>query len=117
MTTVARYGAIGRVTSHSQVVKPSAVLLPRSTPLESALRFSGAAIPIVYVALSRGWSLTGNQDAATNGSPMATAPLSVCRNPVSPSPSSRVAAGTPEYVTATTNWSPAGIGAAGVTTS
>jgi len=51
--------------------------------LEIASSPAGTVTTNVKLALSVGWSLSGNQLAATSGSPATTAPSSVCMNPAS----------------------------------
>jgi hypothetical protein len=70
----------------------------------------------VYVALSTGWSFTGNQVVADSGWPMMRRPSSVWNVPFAPRPV-LTAAGTPPYRTATTKSSLASSELAGFTRS
>jgi hypothetical protein len=69
------------------------------------------------VALSIGWSLTGNQVLADSGWPSAIAPSSVCRKPPSPKSGLWIDPGLPEYPISTVNSASLTIPSAGVTTS
>src|SRR3954452_490165 len=101
---VARYVAIGSVASQFQVVRPAEVLLPRSFPFAIAWSPAGAVMWKVNDALSRGWSLAGNQLEAPWGSPATIAPSSVWMNPEAPKSSS--VAGMPSYAATTVNVDP-----------
>jgi hypothetical protein len=80
---VARYEAIGSGACHSQVRWPPWRLRPSRRPWATTSRAAGAVTTKVQDALSIGWSLTGNQVAATSGWPATMAPLSVWMNPAS----------------------------------
>ena len=97
MAIIARYGAIGSTASQFHVVHPPLVCSLVRTPLAIASRPAGTAMWYVNEALSRGWSLAGNQVAATCGSPWTIAPSSVGRNPRKPKPSWKIGSGTPSY--------------------
>lgn len=67
-----------------------------SSPLETAVRPRGTVAVRLYVALSLGWSLPGNQAIDPTGSPSATDPSAVLSQPsFDPSGSVRVS-GEPE---------------------
>ena len=74
-------------------------------------------IAVVYVALSRGWSLTGNHVAATCGCPATTAPSGVWNQPAWPRAGSSSRTGTPWYFIVTRNFCPFFRAFFGVTTS
>ena len=80
---VARYEAIGSGACQSQVRLAPWRLRPSRRPLATTSRPAGAVTTKVYDALSIGWSLTGNQLAATSGWPATIAPSSVWMNPAS----------------------------------
>jgi hypothetical protein len=56
------------------VVQPPALVRGPGTPMLRADRPSGTVIASAKVALSEGWSLTGNQVLADSGWPRASAP-------------------------------------------
>ena len=60
---------------------PPAVRWDSSRPLPTAVSPAGTAIRIVYVALSLGVSLAGNQPGAPCGSPTTNAPSFVGTKP------------------------------------
>ena len=69
--------------------------MPTSAPLETACNPRGTVMSTAYVALSLGWSLTGNHDAATCGSPITTAPSEVGKTPPGTCASSSMTSGMP----------------------
>ena len=83
---IARYGAIGSAASQFQVVQAPLACWPVRAPLAIASSPVGTVMWNVNDALSRGWSLAGNQVAATCGSPLTIAPSSVGMKPDRPSP-------------------------------
>ena len=85
---------MGWVVSQVQIVcSPEASSAVRA-PLPMTSRPVGAAIRSVKVALSEGWSLAGNQVAATRGWPTTTAPSGDSKTPAGPNASS-IVMGTP----------------------
>jgi hypothetical protein len=93
---------MGSAACHDQVVQPSSVSVPSRTPLEIASSPFGTVAETLTDAASRGWSLEGNQVAATSGSPATIAPSSVCMKPEVPR-SSWMVSGTPSYRTTVVN--------------
>ncbi len=93
MARVVRKLAIGRREFQVQVVRPSARGFGFSvsgSPPETARWPFGTVARRVYVALSSGWWLPGNQVIAPDGSPSATVPAFPVSQPSSlPSASSR----------------------------
>ena len=71
------------------------MVLPVKIPLATAWVPFGTVMWNRYEALSLGWSLTGNQLAATCGSPTTTAPSSVWNQPFAPSAGSWISCGIP----------------------
>jgi hypothetical protein len=63
--------------------------------LDTASRPLGTVTAMVKEALSIGWSLAGNQVAATSGWPMITTPSSVWKTPASPRLGSTMTCGIP----------------------
>ena len=78
---VARYAAIGSGASQLHVVSPSAGDDPSSSPFATATSPSGTVMSNEYVALSVGWSLTGNHVAEPSGSLTTIAPSRVVTQP------------------------------------
>src|SRR6478736_6242627 len=78
---VARYGAIGSVSSHTHVVLPAAVVCDTRTPLAIAVSPAGTVMVKSNVALSRGLSFTGYHAGDPCGSPTTKAPSSVGTQP------------------------------------
>ena len=79
---MARYDAIGSFASQVHVVQPLRLLVPCEVAVgDRPASPAGTVISNVYAALSVGWSLTGNQVAATCGSPTTSAPSSVWMKP------------------------------------
>ena len=70
--------------------------------MERASSPSGTVADTLTEAASRGWSLEGNQVAATSGCPATIAPSSVCMKPEVPR-SSAMVSGTPSYSTTVVN--------------
>src|SRR5215207_96236 len=93
---VARYGAIGEVFRHTNVVSPPAVVRAASTPLAITVIPAGTVTVKSYVALSRGLSLAGYQPGEPCGSPTTNAPSSVGTNPSIDPSGSVMTCGTPE---------------------
>ena len=90
---------MGSGACQSNRVVPPWVVVPARNPLATTPRPCGTVTWKSYAALSLGWSLTGNQPAATSGCPATVAPSSVAMKPVrrvkSPN-GSRNSFGTPE---------------------
>src|SRR5437868_10806941 len=81
IVVVTRYDAIGRSSFQRNVVVSPRSTCAASTPLEAATSPFGTFIEMVYVALSLGWSLEGNQVLAAFGSQATSAPSSVATHP------------------------------------
>src|SRR5215204_7466568 len=92
---VARYGAIGEVARHTNVVRPPAVVCDASTPLAITVSPAGTVTVKSKVALSLGLSLTGYQPGEPCGSPTTNAPSSVGTKPSIESSGSVMTCGTP----------------------
>ena len=82
------------------------------TPLATTSFPRGTVTRMSNDALSRGWSLAGNHQAAMCGSFMVTTSSRVASQLLSPC--ERSVAGTPAYLTRTRNWAPLAIAVAGV---
>src|SRR5262245_36649428 len=114
---VARYGAIGEVARHTNVLRPPAVVCEASTPLAITVKPAGTVTVKSYVALSRGLSLAGYHAGERCGSLTTNAPSSVGTQP-SMDPSGTVSTdGTAPSPTTTVNAAPTGSPATGVITS
>lgn len=86
---------MGAVLRQWNAVRPAAVRVPASSPLETAVSPDGTDTVTSKAALSEGWSLPGNHAMEPTGSPSARAPSSV-RNQPSCEPSGSVSSqGTP----------------------
>ena len=94
------------------VARPCRLRLETRTPLAITSLRRGTVIRMSNDALSRGWSLAGNHQAAMCGSFMATTSFALASQLLWPW--ERSAAGTPAYLTETRNWAPLASGAAGV---
>ncbi len=76
-TKNARYVAIGSVSRQCQVRCPPDRFEETRAPLPRASTSAGTLTFTSKRALSRGWSLLGNHQAAISGSPTAAAPSPV----------------------------------------
>src|SRR3954449_4972850 len=112
--TVARYVTIGRDSFQTNVVRPPAVRCASSRPLPTAVSPAGTLIRTVYVVLSFGVSLDGNQPGEPWGSPTTNAPSFVGTKPSMESSGSVITFGTPPYATVTRKGRPRRSGVAGV---
>ena len=92
---VARYVAIGCVSSHTKVRLSPVVVLDTSTPLPTTSMSVGTVMASVKEALSLGWLLLGNQPMLPIGSPTTKAPSTVGRKPSDDPSGSMISGGVP----------------------
>src|SRR5689334_1662856 len=108
---------MGEPSDQLHVVQPPVVRRGPGTPLLIASTPSGTVISSLKVALSDGWSFTGNQVLADSGWPSAMAPCAFSSQPPWPSTALPSWAGWPPYSTTTVNGRPLTMPRAGLTTS